>query len=156
VHPKYRTIGLGVKLVKETLAKAGTPYVEMPAVMAKYNPFAEKAGMQKIVEQSPPKEALAVAETLRQLGFNIQLLGSEKYVLNKLQNLSDKEITVIREAFIKHCHARFMKYFFCHMPFGKREEYIREIRKASIERLVRLIKVCGFLIQLKVYMFWRG
>jgi hypothetical protein len=49
-----------------------------------------------------------------------------------------------------------MKYFFCHMPFGKREEYIREIRKASIERLVRLIKVCGFLIQLKVYMFWRG
>jgi ABC-type lipoprotein export system ATPase subunit/GNAT superfamily N-acetyltransferase len=156
VHPKYRTIGLGVKLVKETLPLAGTPYVEMPAVMAKYNPFAEKAGMRKIAEQPPPKEALAVAEILRQLGFNIQLLGSEKYVSNKLQNLSDKEITVIREAFIKHCHARFMKYFFCHMPFGKREDYIREIRKASIERLARLIKVCGFLIQLKLYMFWKG
>jgi len=38
------------KLVRETLAKAGTPYVEMPAVMAKYNPFAEKAGMRKIAE----------------------------------------------------------------------------------------------------------
>ncbi|MEM3579608.1 MAG: GNAT family N-acetyltransferase, partial [Candidatus Bathyarchaeia archaeon] len=47
VHPKYRTIGLGTKLVKETLPLVGTPYVEMPAVMAKYNPFAEKAGMQK-------------------------------------------------------------------------------------------------------------
>jgi hypothetical protein len=34
---------------------AGTPYVEMPAVMAKYNPFAEKAGMKKIAEQPPQK-----------------------------------------------------------------------------------------------------
>jgi len=29
VYPKYRTIGLGTKLVKETLPLAGTPYVEM-------------------------------------------------------------------------------------------------------------------------------
>ena len=44
VHPKYRTIGLGEKLVRDTLASAGAEYVEMSAVMAKYNPFAEKAG----------------------------------------------------------------------------------------------------------------
>jgi ABC-type ATPase with predicted acetyltransferase domain len=42
VKPKYRTIGLGVKLAKETLPLTGTTFVEMPAVMAKYNPFAEK------------------------------------------------------------------------------------------------------------------
>jgi len=99
---------------------AGTLYVEMPAVMAKYNLFAEKAGMQKIAEQPPPKEALAIAETLRQLGFDIQLLGSEKYVLNKLQTLSDESLEKLREAFIKHRHAHFMKYFFCHMHFGKK------------------------------------
>jgi hypothetical protein len=154
VHPKYRTIGLGAKLVKETLPLAGTPYVEMPAVMAKYNPFAEKAGMQKIAEQPPPKEALAIAETLQQLGFNIQLLESEKYILNKLQALSEKEIQTIREAFIKHCHTRFMKYFFCHMPFGKKEAYAKAVIKASLERLIHLIKVCGFLMQIKVYLFW--
>jgi len=57
VHPKYRTIGLGSKLVHDTLSLAGTEYVEMSAVMAKYNPFAEKAGMKKIAEQAPPKEA---------------------------------------------------------------------------------------------------
>ncbi len=45
IHPKYRTIGLGAKLIRETLPLAGTSYVEMIAVMAKYNPFAEKAGM---------------------------------------------------------------------------------------------------------------
>jgi len=155
VHPKYRTIGLGAKLVKETLPLAGTPYVEMPAVMAKYNPFAEKAGMQKITEQSSPKEALRITETLQKLGFNIRLLVSEKYVLNKLQSLSEKEIQIIKEAFIKHCHARFMKYFFCHMPFGRKQAYAEEVVKASVERLTHLIKVCSFLLQTKVYLFWR-
>jgi|GEM_PF-5047667 hypothetical protein len=47
VHLKYRTVGLGIKMVRETLHLVGTPYVEMPTVMAKYNPFAEKARMQK-------------------------------------------------------------------------------------------------------------
>jgi hypothetical protein len=83
-------------------------------------------------------------------------LGSEKYVLNKLQNLSDKEITVIREAFIKHCHARFMKYFFCHMPFGRKQEYAKAITKADLGRLAHLIKVCGFLMQIKVYLLWKS
>jgi ABC-type lipoprotein export system ATPase subunit/GNAT superfamily N-acetyltransferase len=156
VHPKYRTIGLGVKLVKETLAKAGTPYVEMPAVMAKYNPFGEKAGMRKIAEQPPPKEALKIAEILQRLGFNIQLLGSETYVLNKLQTLNNEGLEKLREAFIKHCHARFMKYFFCHIPFGRKEVYAKEVMKASLERLARLIKVCGFLLQSKVYLFWKN
>jgi ABC-type ATPase with predicted acetyltransferase domain len=154
VHPKYRTIGLGVKLVRETLAEAGTPYVEMPAVMAKYNPFGEKAGMRKIAEQPPPKEALKIVEILQQLGFNIQLLGSEKYVLNKLQTLSNGDLEKLREAFIKHCHVRFMKYFFCHIPFGRKEVYAKEVMKASLERLAHLIKVCGFLLQSKVYLFW--
>ena len=156
VHPKYRTIGLGVKLLRETLAKAGTRYVEMPAVMAKYNPFGEKAGMRKIAEQPPPKEALAIAEILQQLGFNIQLLGSEKYVLNKLQTLSDEDIDEVREAFIKHCHTRFMKYFFPHLVFGHKKAYVEEIKKLSLERLARLIKVCGFLLQTKVYLFWEN
>jgi GNAT superfamily N-acetyltransferase len=156
VHPKYRTIGLGTKLVKETLPLAGTEYVEMPAVMAKYNPFAEKAGMQKIAQQPPPKEALKIAEILHQLGFNTQLLGSEKYVLSKLQTLNNKEVAKIREAFIKSNHARFMKYFFPHQLFGKKEAYTKEIRRASLKRLAHLIKVCGFLMQTKLYLFWKA
>ena len=30
------------------------------------------------------------------------------------------------------------------------------IKKASLERLARLIKVCGFLLQTKVYLFWKN
>ena len=71
VHPKYRTIGLGEKLVRDTLVLAGTECVEMSVVMAKYNPFAEKAGMAKIAEQHPPREALNVLKILEKLGFEV-------------------------------------------------------------------------------------
>lgn len=155
VHPKYRTIGLGVKLVRETLRLAGTPYVEMVAVMAKYNPFGEKAGMQKIAEQPPTKEALAIAQVLSELGFNIQLLGSEKYVLNKLHSLKTEELTQVKEAFIKNNTPRFMKYFFPHQPYGKQKLYRKKVMKASLEKLAHLIKVCGLLLQTKVYLFWK-
>jgi len=57
VHPKYRTVGLGQKLVRQTLTQAETPYVETTAVMAKYNPFFERAGMTRIQETSPSKQA---------------------------------------------------------------------------------------------------
>jgi len=49
-----------------------------------------------------------------------------------------------------------MKYFFPHQLFGKREAYTKEIRKASLERLAQLIKVCGLLLQTKVYLFWQN
>ena len=154
VHPKYRTVGLGVKLVRETLPLAGTLYVEMVAVMAKYNPFAEKAGMQKITEQPPSKKVLAIASVLISTGFNIQLLGSEKYVAKKLQSLKAEDLAKIREAFIHNKVPRFMKYFFPHDPYGRMELYREKVREASLEKLAHLIKVCGLLLQTKVYLFW--
>jgi ABC-type lipoprotein export system ATPase subunit/GNAT superfamily N-acetyltransferase len=153
VHPKYRTIGLGEKLVRETLPLAGTPYVEMLAVMAKYNPFAEKAGMRKIIEQPPPKEAVKIAETLRKLGFNIHLLGSQKYVLNKLKTLNSEQVQAIKDAFAKNSHTRFMKHFE-QLPFGRKTAYTEKVQKAILEKIAQLIKVCSFLLQTKVYLFW--
>jgi ABC-type lipoprotein export system ATPase subunit/GNAT superfamily N-acetyltransferase len=154
VHPKYRTIGLGSKLIRETLARAGTPCVELIAVMAKYNPFAEKAGMKKIIEQPPTKQALAIAAVLEKLGFNTQLLGSTKYVLNKLQSLKAEDLDRVREAFIKNRQPRFVKYFFAEMPYGKTRLYPGKIIEASLEKLAHLMKVCGLLLQSKVYLFW--
>ena len=64
IHPKYRTIGLGAKLIRETFRLAGTRYVEMIAVMPKYSPFAEKAGMQKITQQQTVGSVAEVSKTL--------------------------------------------------------------------------------------------
>jgi hypothetical protein len=47
-----------------------------------------------------------------------------------------------------------MKYFFCRVPFERKKTYIAKVRKASLKKLAHLIKVCGFLMQTKVYLFW--
>lgn len=94
VHPKYRTIGLGAKLVRETLPLAGTPYVELVAVMAKYNPFAEKAGMTKVAESKPDPKLLRAAEALASQRFNLHLLGSGRYLRSKLDSLSPEGLAV--------------------------------------------------------------
>jgi hypothetical protein len=156
VHPKYRTVGLGAKLVKETLALAGTEYVEMSAVMAKYNPFAEKAGMKRILEQRPPKEAENIVRVLEGLGFDTQLLGSRTYVVSRLQTLTEKDVLRIREAFAKYRHTRFMKSFSYHLPFGTRDAYVKEVMAADLDKLAGLMRICGFLMQTKAYLFWEG
>jgi hypothetical protein len=148
-------VGLGAKLVKETLALAGTEYVEMSVVMAKYNPFAEKAGMKRILEQRPPKEAENIVRVLEGLGFGTQLLGSRTYVVSKLQTITEKDVSRIREAFAKHRHTRFMKNFSYHLPFGTRDAYIKETMAADLDKLASLIGICGFLMQTKVYLFWK-
>jgi ABC-type lipoprotein export system ATPase subunit/GNAT superfamily N-acetyltransferase len=154
VHPKYRTIGLGQKLVKETLEKCGTSCVETTAVMAKYNPFFERAGMTKIQETPPPKQAIAVREVLVRLGFNITLLGSESCVMSQLKRSKESELSMVRQVFTKNAHLRYLKEFFYHQPYGKRQLYNREVQTASLEKLAKLIHVTALLLQTKVYLFW--
>ncbi|MCX8150748.1 MAG: hypothetical protein N3D85_04530 [Candidatus Bathyarchaeota archaeon] len=105
----------------ETLPLAGTPYVEMIAVMAKYSPFAEKADMRKVAEQQTVKSVSVVSETLLELGFDLQLLGSERHVTGKLENLTPQQLERLKEAFGKCAHPRFKKEFAVsrHRPFGK-------------------------------------
>ena len=153
VHPKYRTIGLGQRLVRETLSHAGTPFVELIAVMAKYNPFAERAGMTKIAEQPPAEKALKIAETLRKLGFNVTFLGSKRYVLNKLGSLKPEGLQKARETFKENVHPRFMKEFFHHKPYGKAKLFREKVDKADFDKLAKLIKIVGLLLQTKVYLF---
>jgi ABC-type ATPase with predicted acetyltransferase domain len=156
IHPKYRTVGLGVRLIRETLPLAGTPYVELIAVMAKYSPFAEKAGMRKVAIQQSVKAVSKVSSVLLELGFDMHLLGSERYVKAKLENLTSAQLSKVREAFVKNSHPRFKKEFAVsrHQPFGKASDYVRCIENANSEKLARLIKIVGMLLQTKVYLFW--
>jgi len=149
VRPKYRTIGLGQRLVRETLPRAGTPFVELIAVMAKYNPFAERAGMTKIAEQPPAKKALKIAETLRKLGFNATFLGSKRYVLKKLGSLEPEDLPKVRQAFKENVHPRFMKEFFYHKPYGNARLFKEKVGKADFEKFAKLIKIVGLLLQPK-------
>ncbi len=156
IHPKYRTIGLGAKLIRETMPLVGTPYVEMIAVMAKYSPFAEKAGMRKVAEQRTVESVLAVSEALLELGFDLQLLGSERYVTAKLANLTAPQLERLKRAFVKCMHPRFKKEFAVsrHRLFGTTTDYRQCIRDVDLGKLARLVKLAGLLSQSKVYLFW--
>jgi ABC-type transport system involved in cytochrome c biogenesis ATPase subunit/GNAT superfamily N-acetyltransferase len=156
IHPKYRTIGLGAKLIRETMPLAGTPYVEMIAVMAKYSPFAEKAGMRKVAEQYAVKSVSAVSKALLELGFDPQLLGSERYVAGKLGNLTPQQVEKLKEAFAKCAHPRFKKEFAVsrHRPFGNTADYLRCVEDADLSKLAKLVKLVGLLSQSKIYLFW--
>ena len=156
IHPKYRTIGLGVKLVRETLPLAGTPYIEMSAVMAKYNPFAEKAGMKKVALQPPSLEVRKVAGVLEELGFDCQLLSSGKYVAAKLAALSNSDLARLKQAFMQHKHPRFLKVFSFNMPYGTGDAYRKAVQQADPSQLAHLVKICGFLMQTKAYLFWKN
>jgi GNAT superfamily N-acetyltransferase len=153
IHPKYRTIGLGHRLVRGTLEHAGTPYVETVAVMAKYSPFFEKADMRKIAESPQVKSALDVAEALRTLGFNLTFLRSSKYVLKKLASLSSQDLNMLKAVFAENKHTRFMKEFSFHDPYGKSKFYKKSVEGADLEKLTKLTGIC-MLLQTKIYLFW--
>ncbi|MEM1602827.1 MAG: ABC transporter ATP-binding protein [Candidatus Bathyarchaeia archaeon] len=155
VHPKYRSIGLGQKIVRETLPLVGTPYVEMVAVMAKYNPFAEKAGMKKIVESKPDERLVKIISRLKEMGFNTHLLACRKYVLNKIRELDEGSIKVIKEEFMDFPHPRFIRILKPDKNFLSKRAYVEEVKSASAEKLARLIEVCSILSQTKVYLFWQ-
>ena len=155
VHPKYRTIGLGVRLIRETLPLVGTRYVEMSAVMAKYNPFAEKAGMRKVVEQAPAKEAVKISKVLSDVGFNLRLLSSERYVCSVLYNLSPEQLARVKQVLAKNDNPRLRKELGDrHRPFGNSAAYVAAVQGADSANLARVIRVVGMLLQTKVYLFW--
>ena len=158
IHPKYRTVGLGAKLIRETLPLVGTPYVEMIAVMAKYNPFAEKAGMKKITQQQTVESVSEVCEVLSELGFDLQLIVSERYVQEKIKSLNSEQVKKLKESFMKNTHPRFKKEFAVsrHQPFGKTTDYVASIRTAGISKIGKLIKLVGLLRQTKIYLFGYG
>jgi ABC-type lipoprotein export system ATPase subunit/GNAT superfamily N-acetyltransferase len=154
IHPKYRTIGLGAWLLQESLPQCGTPCVELCAVMAKYNPFAERAGMRLVRLQDPSPQAVKVAAVLAEFGFNLELLGSGRYVLSMLKGLSVKQRQRLKQAFIDNGHPRFLKCFAGGMPYGYHSVYKKWIMGSSLEKLADLIKICAFMLQTKSYLFW--
>ena len=155
LHPKYRGIGLGTKLVSQTLVKAGTPYVETVAVMAKYNPFFEKAGMKRIATQKPDPSCSAAAEVLRKLGFKIMFTASERYNIKKLRNMRKHEKAVLIKALMQIRNQRFRRTFVS-KPYVNTKEFHTALKTADIEKLAHSLRVLNILLQEKVYLFWES
>ena len=137
------------------LPLAGKPYVETIAVMAKYNPFFEKAGMTKIAQTTPNPQILKVIEKLRTFNFNPVLLTSERTNINKLQNMTETEVNKVRIA-IKEVTGIYRKRVAgTKQAFLKKEEYATIVDAADTNKLTKMLRIIGFLTQTKVYLFWK-
>ena len=156
LQPKYRTIGLGAKLVRETLPLVGMPYIEAIAVMSRYNPFFEKAGMRKIIERFPTHEITEAIEQLRRVGFEPKLLSSTRYNLEKLKNMNPMEIVKCRDILAKLLSPRLHKFADSHAPYGRSARYRAAVEKASLQKLAKMLKTLSFLAQTKVCLLWRN
>ncbi|WGM90176.1 MAG: ATP-binding cassette domain-containing protein [Candidatus Bathyarchaeum tardum] len=150
IHPKYRTIGASVKLLKESLPQCGKSCVEMIAVMARYNPFAEHAGMTKICESKPDKTIINATAELEKLGFTSYLLAVPEYN-KKMLNEHILDVKNILSSFsypynrrIAGSHGRFTK-----------KHYKNWLTKDDIDEFANALVRLAQLNQTKVYLFWK-
>ena len=110
IHPKFRGIGLGEYLVKETLPKVNAKVVEVLAVMARYNPFFERAGMLRVDYQ---RNETAVDKKIRafleERSFDFKLTKSKAYCRDFFIQLNEEDRKVligylsefVRQPFVK-------------------------------------------------------
>ncbi|MCJ7761825.1 AbrB/MazE/SpoVT family DNA-binding domain-containing protein [Candidatus Bathyarchaeota archaeon] len=96
IHPKFRGIGLGEYLVKETLPKVNAKVVEVLAVMARYNPFFEKAGMLRVDYQ---RKETAVDKKIKAFleakSFDFKLAKSKAYCRSFFSRLNEEDKKVL-------------------------------------------------------------
>ncbi|HSV27079.1 MAG TPA: hypothetical protein VLH60_04220 [Sedimentisphaerales bacterium] len=108
VDPRYRGIGLAVRIVRETLPLAGVPFVEAIAAMGRANPFLERAGMTRFDTPSPQTPS-RLRRVLALLGIASADLIDPLVVNDKIDALQP-ELRLFLEAevrlFLKPCVKR--------------------------------------------------
>lgn len=95
VDPRFRGIGLGSRLVRETLEKTNAKIIETLAAMAVYNPFFEKAGM-RLGYVYEPKSKEKVLEryrsVLQRYGFNPDLIHRYSHLKQVVDQMDDETL----------------------------------------------------------------
>ena len=152
IHPKYRTTGLGVRLVKDTLPLIGRRHVELVAVMAQYNPFAEHAGMKLIRKSEPPDEVTEAMGRLQKMGFNIMMMASDSYNSRKLQEMTDDQIDEVREILVGV--GQYKRLASWSKPYGRKAEFRDWLDAQKPERLARCLTILSILDETKAYLYW--
>jgi GNAT superfamily N-acetyltransferase len=155
VHPKYRSIGLGAKLVSETLARVGTRCVEAVAVMARYNPFFEKAGMRRIAESKPSMHVTDALERLEALGFDVALLAGMHYGGQVVAEVGREQILDVLERLSRKDAGVRRRLAGLRGVYPKHEEFMLKVSGLDVAGLALVLKRLSFLAQVKVYLFWK-
>jgi ABC-type lipoprotein export system ATPase subunit/GNAT superfamily N-acetyltransferase len=156
VHPKYRTIGLGRRLVSETLPIQGCSHVELIAVMAQYNPFAERAGMKLIQVKEPNPSIILAVEEIRELGFNPLHTVSTIYNREVLNTLSKAELEALKTSLLGVGALYYKRLSGTGRPYLRKSEFREWLEQQGTDGLARALMVLNTLNQTKAYLYWKG
>ena len=140
---------------RKPLGQAGTPCVETVAVMAKYNPFFEKAGMQRIAESKPSTHVVHALQELERLGFDTALMASASYNEQKLLQTEAKPIVDALTELSLHDGSIRRRLASTKNIYPKHEEFTAKIEEFGIGELAVVLKRLSFCAQSKVYLFWK-
>ncbi|MFN3166027.1 MAG: hypothetical protein ACE37H_03070 [Phycisphaeraceae bacterium] len=94
VDPRFRGLGLAVRLVRHALATATTRYTEALAVMGRVSPFFERAGMTAYERPPLPVDERALA-ALRYAGFEPRALALPAALAGQIEALPNPTRAVL-------------------------------------------------------------
>jgi len=96
IEPRFRGLGLAVRLVRETMPKMGFGIIEAAAVMGLVNPFFERAGM--TAYRAPmPARCVRMLEAFSLVGIEEKELAEPQEVHRKVGRLGEEQ-----RCFIEH------------------------------------------------------
>ena len=93
--------------------------------------------MQKVIEQQSVEGVKRLITTLSGLGFNLQLIGSQRYVQSKLESLNEEQICEVKTAFAASKHPQFKKEVASsrHEPYGKTADFLAYIQESGWDKV---------------------
>lgn len=90
VHPRFRGMGLAVRLVKHALANPETVYTESIAAMGRVHPFLQRAGMVRY-DRPPRPEHARLIDALEHLGIEPWNLASTREMKRLIDDCEKSE-----------------------------------------------------------------
>ena len=139
IEPRFRSLGLAARLVKETMPLMNVPFIEALAVMGRVNPFFEKAGMTRF--GGPPSVGcVRLMEAFSAVGIDERDLIDPRLVQQKLDAMLDARSSMLD--FIEREMTRFLQ------GYGR-----RRLMQPGIERTRFVVSK---LTDRPVYYFWKN
>jgi len=112
IEPRFRSLGLASRLVRETMGKMNKPIIEAMAVMGRVNPFFEKAGMKAYTGPTPLRCAELI-EAFSMVGIEKKDFLWPREVHRRIENLPTQ-----KAGFIEHHIKKFLQ------SYGKRRQML--------------------------------
>lgn len=123
--------------------------------MAKYNPFFEKAGLQKIAQSKPSTHVVNALQQLEQLGFDCALIAGTNYNEQKIEATGTKPIIEVLTELSQHDGSTRRRLVNLKNIYPHHEEFTTKIAEFNPAELALTLKRLSFCAQTKMCLFWK-